>query len=88
MSSLEFFRLKTREEVLSLFRRFKAVGVEDLHLRDAVGRVVARGIVAREDVPLFLRASMDGYAVRAGDTFGATAGLPQYLEIRGSVPMG
>jgi molybdopterin molybdotransferase len=31
---------------------------------------------------------MDGYAVRAMDTFGATPGLPQYLEIRGSVPMG
>jgi molybdopterin molybdotransferase len=88
MPSLEFFRLKTREEVLALFHRFKAVGSEDPDLGDAVGRVVARGIVAREDVPSFLRASMDGYAVQAGDTFGATPGLPQYLEIRGSVPMG
>jgi molybdopterin molybdotransferase len=88
MPSLEFFRLKTREEVLALFSRFKAVGAEDLDLRDAVGRVVAKGITAREDVPSFLRASMDGYAVRAGDTFGASPGLPQYLEIRGSVPMG
>jgi molybdopterin molybdotransferase len=88
MSSLEFFRLKTREEVLALYQRFQAVDVEDLDLGDAVGRVVARNIAAREDVPSFLRASMDGYAVRAGDTFGATPGLPQYLEIRGSVPMG
>jgi len=88
MPSLEFFRLKTREEVLALYSRFAAVGVEDLDLADAVGRVVAQGIAAGEDVPSFLRASMDGYAVRAGDTFGATPGLPQYLEIRGSVPMG
>lgn len=88
MTSLQFFRLKTREEVLALFPRFKAVGQEDLDLRDAIGRVLARNIAAREDVPAFLRASMDGYAVRAGDTFGATPGLPQYLEIRGSVPMG
>jgi molybdopterin molybdotransferase len=88
MPSLEFFRLKTRDEVLALYDRFKAVSMEDLELGDAVGRVVAKGIAAREDVPSFLRASMDGYAVRAGDTFGATPGLPQYLEIRGSVPMG
>jgi molybdopterin molybdotransferase len=88
MPSLEFFRLKTREGVLALFSRFKAVGAEDLDLRDAVGRVLAQDIAAREDLPSFLRASMDGYAVQAGDTFGATPGLPQYLEIRGSVPMG
>ena len=88
MPALEFFRLKTREEVLALFYRFKAVEVEDLDLGDAGGRVVAKSIAAREDVPAFTRASMDGYAVRAGDTFGATPGLPQYLGIRGSVSMG
>jgi molybdopterin molybdotransferase len=88
MPSLEFFRLKTREEVLALYSRFSRVGAEDLDLGDAVARVVASDIAAREDVPSFTRASMDGYAVRAGDTFGATPGLPQYLAIRGSVPMG
>lgn len=86
--TLEFFRLKTREEVLALFARFKPVGAEVLELPDAVGRVVAQAIGAPEDVPAFLRASMDGYAVRANDTFGSTPGLPQYLEIKGSVPMG
>jgi molybdopterin molybdotransferase len=88
MPPLEFFHLKTREEVLALYPRFPAVDAEDLDLGDAVGRVVAGDIAAGEDVPSFLRASMDGYAVRAGDTFGSTPGLPQYLEIRGSVPMG
>jgi molybdopterin molybdotransferase len=57
-------------------------------LGEAGGRVLAGELAAPEDVPSFRRASMDGYAVRAGDTFGATPGLPQYLEIRGSVPMG
>jgi molybdopterin molybdotransferase len=88
MPSLEFFRLQTRDEVLALYPRFPAVSAEDLDLGDAVGRVVAIDIAAGEDVPSFLRASMDGYAVLAGDTFGATPGLPQYLEVRGSVPMG
>src|SRR5271157_2812998 len=88
MPSLEFFRLKTREEVLALYHRFSPVGAEDLELGEAVGRVAARSLAAGEDVPAFARASMDGYAVRAGDTFGATPGLPQYLDIRGSVAMG
>ena len=88
MPSLEFFRLKTREEVLALYHRFGPVSAEDLELGEAVGRVAARNLAAGEDVPAFARASMDGYAVRAGDTFGATPGLPQYLDIRGSVAMG
>lgn len=85
---MEFFRLKTRAEVLDLYPRFAPVGVEDLELGQAVGRVAARDLAAPEEVPAFHRASMDGFAVRAADTFGATPGLPQYQEIRGEVPMG
>ncbi len=85
---LEFFRLKTRQEVLDLYPRFGPVGVEEVALEEAGGRVAAEEITAPAEVPSFARASMDGYAVRAGDTFGATPGLPQYLNIRGSVPMG
>jgi len=54
----------------------------------AHGRVLATHIVAPEAVPGFLRATMDGYAVYAQDTFGASVGAPQYLDIRGEVPMG
>jgi molybdopterin molybdotransferase len=88
MPSLEFFRLQTREEVLALYDRFAPVGVEDVDLAAAGGRVLAAPIRAPEDVPGFLRATMDGYAVRAQDTFGASVGAPQYLEIKGEVPMG
>ena len=88
MQSLEFFRLQTRKEVLSFYPRFAAVGVEDVDLGKAGGRVLAKDLAAPEEVPSFHRASMDGFAVRAGDSFGATPGLPQYLEIRGEVTMG
>jgi molybdopterin molybdotransferase len=50
--------------------------------------------VLREDVkalhplPAFPRSSVDGYAVRAVDTFGASEGLPAYLRIAGESPMG
>jgi molybdopterin molybdotransferase len=88
MSSLEFFRLQTREEVLALYDRFAPVGVEEVDLAAACGRVLAVPLIAPEDVPGFLRATMDGYAVRAQDTFGASVGAPQYLGIMGEVPMG
>jgi molybdopterin molybdotransferase len=88
MTPLEFFRLQTREEVLALYDRFPPVGVEEVELAAAFDRILAAPIVAPEDVPGFLRATMDGYAVRAKDTFGASVGAPQYLEIKGEVPMG
>jgi molybdopterin molybdotransferase len=88
MKSLEFFRLQTREEVLALYDRFPPVGLEEVELAAAMGRVLAAPLAAPEDVPGFLRATMDGYAVRAKDTFGASVGAPQYLDIKGEVPMG
>jgi len=57
-------------------------------LSDARGRVLAEAVAAPEAAPAFARATMDGYAVRAVDTFGATPGMPQYLALVGEVPMG
>ncbi len=88
MRSLEFFRLQTREEVLALYPRFPAVGVEEVDLSEAAGRVLSSPVAAPEAVPGFHRAAMDGYAVRARDTFGASVGAPAYLQIVGEVPMG
>ncbi|RPI50736.1 MAG: molybdenum cofactor biosynthesis protein [Acidobacteria bacterium] len=52
---------------------------ETISLSEANGRVVASDIVARSDVPPFSRAGMDGYAVRARDTEGASRGNPRAL---------
>jgi molybdopterin molybdotransferase len=54
--------------------------VERLALTAANGRVLAETIVASADVPPFARAAMDGYAVRAQDTTGATRGEPRILQ--------
>ena len=88
MAPLEFFRLKTRDEVLALFARFAPTAAETVPLAEAWGRVLARDLAAPESLPAFPRAGMDGYAVRAQDTFGASPGLPQYLELVGEVAMG
>ncbi len=54
----------------------------------ALGRVTALPVVAGEPLPAFARSTVDGYAVRAVDTFGASDTLPGYLLLVGEVPMG
>ncbi|AFK20002.1 molybdopterin biosynthesis protein [Haloferax mediterranei ATCC 33500] len=61
---------------------------ETVPLSDARGRVLAERIDAGMDVPGFDRASMDGYAVRARDTFGADEADPVTLELVGEVHAG
>jgi len=54
----------------------------------SLGRVTAQDILAPHPLPDFRRTTVDGYAVRARDTFGATDSLPAYLNLIGEVPMG
>jgi len=53
---------------------------ERIRVVDANGRVLATDVAADADVPPFSRAAMDGYAVRAGDTAGATRQSPRTLR--------
>src|SRR5512143_102912 len=61
---------------------------ESIDVSSALGRVLAEDIVAPHPLPDFQRTTVDGYAVRAQDTFGATDSLPAYLTLVGEVPMG
>jgi molybdopterin molybdotransferase len=54
----------------------------------ALGAVPARDVEAGEDLPAHPRATVDGYAVRASDTYAASETLPAFLEVSGSVTMG
>ncbi|MBP8048176.1 MAG: molybdopterin molybdenumtransferase MoeA [Anaerolineales bacterium] len=61
---------------------------DSIDILHALGRVTAEDIVAPHPLPDFQRTTVDGYAVRAKDTFGATDSLPAYLNLIGEVPMG
>ncbi len=61
---------------------------ETIQLDQALDRITAEAINAPEDLPQHTRSTMDGYAVRAADTFGASQSMPCYLEIAGEVFMG
>ena len=90
----DFFDLKTvpqaRETLLLALRKLpsKPLGTEDMDLLSALGRVLASDIVSPEDVPPYTRSTVDGYAVSARDTFGASETLPAILDIVEEIPMG
>jgi molybdopterin molybdotransferase len=83
-----FFFFFSREEVWGEFKRFPLLGSEDAPLEQALNRVLARPVMASEDLPAFTRSTVDGYSVRAKDTFGASESLPSLLEVVGEVDMG
>jgi len=68
--------------------RPRALGTEEAALLGAFDRVLAEDIVAAHDIPPFDRATVDGYAVRAQDTFGAEENRPVKLKICGTVRTG
>ncbi len=83
-----FFKVRTSEEVFEILKGFHPCGEETVSLKEALNRIISRDITAPEDLPEFPRSTMDGYAVRAKDTFGATESLPAFLETAGEVIMG
>jgi molybdopterin molybdotransferase len=84
----EFFTVKAVSEALAEFRPAHRTPVENVQLAAAGGRVPVAPIVASNALPGFDRSSVDGYAVRARDTFGASEGIPAYLRVTGAVRMG
>ncbi|MFP6664537.1 MAG: gephyrin-like molybdotransferase Glp [Deltaproteobacteria bacterium] len=83
-----FFNVVTPDEARRALARIGPVGKERVAVVEASGRVVAERLVVPGDLPAFDRAHMDGYAVRARDTFGASSSLPAYLKMTGVVEMG
>ena len=61
---------------------------ESIAVSSSLGRFTASDIIAPHPLPDFPRTTVDGYAVRAKDTFGASDSLPAYLTLIGEVPMG
>ncbi len=84
----DFFKVTGLDRVLKYVSDFTPVETEEVALPESVGRVLADDVASDIDLPGFSRSTMDGYAVRAASTFGATEGNPAYLNIKGTVSMG
>jgi molybdopterin molybdotransferase len=84
----EFFAVRTVGEALAGFRPARRTGTERVALEEALGRVPAEPVRAPHDLPGFARATVDGFAVRAADTYGVSEGQPGYLDLAGEARMG
>ncbi len=83
-----FFKVVAPEEARRILLEVAPVGAEKIETTGARRRVLAEDLHSQVDLPHFHRAAMDGYAVMARDTFGASTSLPAYLKVTGTVEMG
>jgi molybdopterin molybdotransferase len=83
-----FFKVLSPRDAYDLLLRVAPVGAERVATIAARGRVLAEDLYSEVDLPQFDRAAMDGFAVKAKDTFGASASLPAYLKLAGAIDMG
>lgn len=90
MGTPEFFNVQPVETALDqVFAHWQPhPRIISIPTRRACGRVLAQPPHSPINLPEFARSSMDGYAVRATDTFGASSALPAYLRVIGSIRMG
>ena len=84
----EFFATRTVAEALAGFRPARRTPAETIPLTDALHRIPAAPVTAAHPLPGFARSTVDGYAVRAADTYGVSEGLPGYLDVAGAIRMG
>ena len=79
---------EARNLLLSHLLQQPIIDSETIDVASSLGRVLAEDITAPQPLPDFQRSTVDGYAVRATDTHGASDSLPAYLNLIGEVPMG
>jgi molybdopterin molybdotransferase len=84
----EFLEVVSSDELRRRLDGFCRMPVESISIDDAIGRYLAADVRSPEDLPEHPRSTVDGYAVKAKDTFGASDSLPALLRLTGSVEMG
>ncbi|MGG3561225.1 gephyrin-like molybdotransferase Glp [Neobacillus rhizosphaerae] len=87
---MQFFKVKTVEETFALIEEYIPVTPhkEVRVLEEALHYILAEPVVAKENVPSFDRSTVDGYAVKAKDTYGSSESMPGFLTVTGEVKMG
>ncbi len=84
----EFLNVITADQMVDLLGRFGRLSSQRIPLDASLDRFLFEDIITPEDLPERPRSTVDGYAVRAADTFGASDSIPAFLEVVAAVPMG
>jgi molybdopterin molybdotransferase len=84
----EFFKVKNQNEIFEYISNFNSLEIEIIFITDSYDRILCEDILSDIDLPDFARSTMDGYAVKASSTYGASEGSPAYFNIKGRISMG
>jgi len=88
---MDMFTVMKREDVHALLRKeFQNLSMEGewVDINDAHGRILKNDLVSRENIPAFIRSTVDGYALKSNDTIGCSESMPAFLRIIGETVMG
>ena len=84
----EFFHVITSDQFIQLLGSFARLPSEHIDLDESLYRILSEDVIAVENLPEGARSTVDGFAVRAQDTFGASDAIPAFLDVAASVAMG
>jgi len=83
-----FFRVQTPEQLLEKLGRFKPLSSERVAIEESLQRVLSEDVMSLTNLPEFRRSTVDGFAIKAKDTYGASEKNPSLIRVTGEIPMG
>ncbi len=81
-------KLKTVDEAKKILGKIRPMEIETIEVSESLDRFVAIDVISPEDLPSFEKTMMDGYAVKAEDTFEASEENPVFLNLIGEIRIG
>jgi molybdopterin molybdotransferase len=84
----EFFKVQTPDQVYRKMDRFRPLPSERVNLQDSLHRVLSEDVVSSNPLPEFPRSTVDGFAVKSKDTYGASEANPAIFRVVGEILMG
>jgi len=84
----EFFKVQTPDELYKKLERFKPLSFEKVAIEDSLHRVLYEDVISPINLPEFQRSTVDGFALKAKDTYGASEKNPAILRVTAEIPMG
>jgi len=83
-----FFKVQTPDQLYKKMGRFKPLSFEMVSIKDSHHRVLAEDVTSSVNLPEFPRSTVDGFAIKAKDSYGASEKNPALLRVIGEIPMG
>ncbi|MCJ7747551.1 MAG: molybdopterin molybdotransferase MoeA [Desulfobacterales bacterium] len=83
-----FFKVQTPDELYKKMDHFKPLSFEKVVIEDSLHRILYEDVISPINLPEFQRSTVDGFALKAKDTYGASEKNPAILRVTAEIPMG